>query len=81
MRDEGFRIIAAEIDANAISLEDFSHTHDKEKPLAVVFGNEVVGVEKETLQQVNSVVFIPMMGEKESLNIGQSAAIFMRELR
>lgn len=80
LRNEGFHIIAAEITENAVSLHEFSHYHDKEKPLAIVFGNEVVWVEKETLEIVDSVVYIPMKGEKESLNIGQSAAIFMWEL-
>jgi len=35
----------------------------------------------ETLKAVDEVVFIPMQGVKESLNIGQSSAIMMRELR
>jgi tRNA G18 (ribose-2'-O)-methylase SpoU len=33
------------------------------------------------LEEVDAVVQIPMQGIKESLNIGQSAAIFMRHLR
>jgi tRNA G18 (ribose-2'-O)-methylase SpoU len=35
---------------------------------------------EETLQQVDEVVHIPMLGSKESLNVGQAAAIFMWEL-
>lgn len=87
LRAEGFHIIAAEITDNAIALDRFAEQRNKEKPtaavgkpLAMIFGNEVVGVEKETLDGVDEIVFIPMKGEKESLNIGQSAAIFMWEL-
>ncbi len=48
---------------------------------AVIFGNEVVWVEPETLASVDAVVKIPMMWVKESLNVWQTAAIFMWELR
>lgn len=48
--------------------------------MAIVFGNEVEGVLPSTLNLVDHIVQIPMQGIKESLNIGQSAAIFMREL-
>ncbi|MDR0370139.1 MAG: hypothetical protein LBH96_06740 [Candidatus Peribacteria bacterium] len=45
-----------------------------------MFGNEVDGILQQTLDEVDTVVQIPMQGIKESLNIGQSAAIFMWEL-
>jgi tRNA G18 (ribose-2'-O)-methylase SpoU len=48
--------------------------------VAVIFWNEVVGVDQLTLGIVDDVVFIPMQGYKESLNVGQTAAIFMWEL-
>jgi tRNA G18 (ribose-2'-O)-methylase SpoU len=35
---------------------------------------------EETLSQVDAVAHIPMLGTKESLNVGQAAAIFMWEL-
>lgn len=47
---------------------------------AVVLWNEVVWVEPEILASVDAVVKIPMCGEKESLNVWQTAAIFMWEL-
>ncbi|MBO4203274.1 hypothetical protein J5893_00285 [bacterium] len=81
-------MIAAELTPDAINLEEFSHTlkqttanePSKEKKVAIVFGNEVEGVLPSTLNLVDHIVQIPMQGIKESLNIGQSAAIFMREL-
>jgi tRNA G18 (ribose-2'-O)-methylase SpoU len=71
------QVIAAEITENAISLSDFSAVFSD---IAIIFGNEVEGVLATTLEAVDAVVAIPMKGMKESLNIGQSAAIFMREL-
>jgi tRNA (guanosine-2'-O-)-methyltransferase len=70
------QVIAAEITSNAVSLSAFKSCDD----IAVIFGNEVDGVLEQTLVSVDEVVAIPMQGVKESLNIGQSAAIFMWEL-
>jgi tRNA G18 (ribose-2'-O)-methylase SpoU len=72
------QVIAAEITPNAVSLSDFSSSCVED--VAVIFGNEIEGVLPSTLEQVDRVVKIPMQGIKESLNIGQSAAIFMWEL-
>jgi tRNA (guanosine-2'-O-)-methyltransferase len=71
------QVIAAEITEKAVSLSSF-HPHSQD--IVVIFGNEVEGVLEQTLAKVDAVVAIPMQGIKESLNIGQSAAIFMREL-
>lgn len=81
LRAEWYYIIAAEIAQGAEALDIFSQNHDRKKPLAVVFGNEVTWVLEETLQTVDHIVFVSMKGEKESLNVGQTSAIFMRELR
>ena len=48
--------------------------------IAIVFGNENAGVLEETLDYVDHIIHIPMQGVKESLNVGQAAAIFMREM-
>jgi len=44
----------------------------------LLVGNEPDGVEASTLTQVDGVLHIPMLGSKESLNVGQAAAIAMR---
>ena len=71
-------VIAAEITPEAESLSIFSQTEISD--IAVVFGNEVEGVLSSTLGIVDRVVYIPMQGVKESMNVGQSTAIFMRAL-
>ena len=70
-------IIAAELTDNAVSLSSF---HSPSEDIAVIFGNEVEGVLLTTLTAVDEVVKIQMKGTKESMNIGQATAIFMREL-
>ena len=71
------QVIAAEITDDAKQLWIF---HSSPNAIAVIFWNEVEGVLSQTLSEVDAVVAIPMNGVKESLNIWQSAAIFMREL-
>ena len=67
----------AEITDKAISLDQC----EAEGAIALIFGNEVDGVLSDTLLAVDSVAYIPMLGIKESLNVGQSAAIMMRHFR
>jgi 23S rRNA (guanosine2251-2'-O)-methyltransferase len=71
-------VIAAEIMPDAIDLAGFSKT--KTSDVAIVFGNEVDGVLSSTLKIVDHVMYIPMQGIKESINVGQTSAIFMRAL-
>lgn len=68
-------VIAAEITKDSISLATLKKTDHS--GIAIVFGNEVDGVLDSTLNIVDHVVHIPMYGIKESLNVGQSSAIFM----
>lgn len=70
-------VIAAEITPHAIELSEYTKPQDA---IAVIFWNEVEGVLPQTLIQVENIVFIKMQGIKESLNIGQTTAIVMREL-
>jgi tRNA G18 (ribose-2'-O)-methylase SpoU len=71
-------IIAAELTENSVSL--WEYVCKSENWIAVIFGNEVDGVMEKTLKEVDAVVEIPMHWIKESMNVGQSTAIFMREL-
>lgn len=77
-KEQGMTVIAAEITKDALPLDAFSsHKHPW---IAIIFGNEVDGVLDSTLKLVDHVISIPMQGIKESLNVGQSSAIFMRAL-
>ncbi len=77
LREQWYTLIAAEKTDDSLWLDTFETLNG---PLAVIVGNEIVGVREETLQQVDYVVHIPMMGTKESLNVGQAAAIVMWEM-
>ena len=77
-RENDFDVLAWEITPNAIDLAKYQKTG---KNIMLILWNEVDGVQKKTLETVDAVVYIPMHWIKESMNVGQSSAIFMRELR
>ena len=66
------QVVAAELTSDSIC--------QSESWIAVIFWNEVDGVLDFTLKKVDAVIEIPMKWVKESMNVGQSSAIFMREL-
>jgi tRNA G18 (ribose-2'-O)-methylase SpoU len=50
------------------------------QPLALVFGNEVSGVDAAVMQQVNGCIEIPQSGMKHSLNIAVSTGIVVWDI-
>jgi len=73
LRQDGFAIAAIEQTEDSINLDDFSVP----EKVCYIFGNEVDGVSKELLTQVDKVVEIPMLGTKESLNVSVAAGIVL----
>ena len=47
---------------------------------AVVFGNEVKGVQQDVVSQSDAVIEIPQFGSKHSLNISVSVGVVMWDL-
>jgi tRNA G18 (ribose-2'-O)-methylase SpoU len=77
-RENDFDVLAWEITPDAIDLAKYEKSW---KNIMLILWNEVDWVQKKTLETVDAVVYIPMHWVKESMNVGQSSAIFMRELR
>jgi tRNA G18 (ribose-2'-O)-methylase SpoU len=71
LREEGIKQILA-IECTEDS--EFAWEFDYEFPLAVVLGNEALGVDPETLKECDGVISLPMFGGKESINVGNCAA-------
>ncbi len=69
LKREGYSIIALEQHPGSKRLRDFE-APDK---FALIVGSEVDGVSKEALEEADSIVEIPMMGMKESLNVSVAA--------
>ena len=73
-----YKIYAIEQVTNSISLENFPEL--KENKIAFIFGNEVSGVEQETIALCDGHVEIPQFGMKHSLNISVAAGIVLWEV-
>ncbi len=74
LRRENCRMILA---AEAMAGSRFAWEMDYEFPLALVLGNEALGVSPETLAECDGVVSLPMFGEKSSINVGNAAAAIL----
>ena len=59
-------------------LNDF--TAKREEKIAIVFGNEVKGVEQEVINNSKGIIEIPQLGTKHSLNISVSVGIVVWDL-
>lgn len=73
LQQEGYEVYALEQTTHSHSLQQFAP--DPQKPYALVFGNEVKGVQDSVLQQCNGSIEIPQFGTKHSFNIAVSAGI------
>ena len=65
LRKQGIKVVALEQDKTAIEYRKFK----PEFPLALIIGNEVKGISKNNLKKCDRIIFLPMKGKKESLNV------------
>jgi 23S rRNA (guanosine2251-2'-O)-methyltransferase len=73
LKAEGFSIVAVEQTPKAISIYDYNPA-DK---VCYIFGNEIDGVGTSILDLCDTVIEIPMQGQKESLNVGVSVGVVL----
>lgn len=78
LRGEGYRILAVEQIENAVMLNDFRA--EAGVKYALIFGNEVDGVDQAIADDVDGAIEIPQVGTKHSLNVSVSAGVVMWEL-
>ncbi len=77
LKEKNYTIFAVEQTEGSISLEKFPELN---KPIAVIFGNEVEGVNGEVLKLCDGCIEIPQLGMKHSLNISVAAGIVLWKL-
>jgi tRNA G18 (ribose-2'-O)-methylase SpoU len=78
LREKGFNIYAAEQAEGSYKLNAISF--EPNEKIAVVFGNEVTGVEQSTIALCDGCLEIPQLGMKHSLNIATAAGVVLWEL-
>ena len=75
LRAEGYEIIAIEQALGSTMLNTFMPSADKK--YALIFGNEVNGVDDEVMKTIDECIEIPQFGTKHSFNITISAGIVL----
>src|SRR3972149_8561674 len=74
LKKEGYLVAAVEITDKAERIEDFISKNTANK-IALILGNEVSGLTRDTLAKVDTAVYIPMFGKGASLNVAVSCAV------
>ncbi|HEO72482.1 MAG TPA: TrmH family RNA methyltransferase, partial [Candidatus Hydrogenedentes bacterium] len=76
LRRQGIPVAAVEVTEQAIPLQQFQWP----KPVAVVFGNEVSGINPRVIRRCDAVVAIPMHGYKNSINVATALGIILYDV-
>jgi 23S rRNA (guanosine2251-2'-O)-methyltransferase len=78
LKNDNTEVYAVEQTSDSIMLDDY--TPKKEMKTAVIFGNEVQGVQQEAIDVCTGVIEIPQIGTKHSLNISVSNGVVLWDL-
>ena len=68
--------VAVEVTENSVPVPDFEWP----TPVAIVFGNEVTGINERVLRACDAAVRIPMHGYKNSMNVATAFGIVLYEV-
>lgn len=78
LKRQGYRVYAVEQVDESVMLDEFETQSGT--PTAIVFGNEVEGVDEEVIPLCDGCIEIPQFGTKHSLNISIAAGILIWEM-
>ncbi len=78
LKERGYRLYAVELAHNSLKLD--KDPIDTTCPVALVFGNEIDGVQEEAMALCDSFIEIPQYGSKHSLNVSCAASIAIWEV-
>lgn len=76
LKQKGVRVLAAETAEGAVRYDKIG----VEKPLALIFGNEALGVSEEILALCDGITEIPTFGFKNSMNVATAGAVLGFEI-
>lgn len=77
LRSVGYEIVSVEQTVNSVSLEKFSPEFAEGKKYALIFGNEVDGVDQAVVDASDMSLEIPQFGTKHSLNVSVSVGVIL----
>ena len=78
LKNNGYQVFAIEQVENSIMLPEFNP--EPGVKLAVVFGNEVKGVQQQVVNMCSGSLEIPQFGTKHSFNVAVSAGIILWDI-
>ena len=78
LKERGYRVYAVELAHDSLMLD--KDRVEIDKPIALVFGNEIEGVQEEVMALCDGFLEIPQYGSKHSLNVSCAAAIAIWEI-
>lgn len=78
LSSEGYSILALEISEGSIPVDSIDYRQMKK--IALVLGNERMGVEEEVLRIADEKLHITMFGKNSSMNVAQAAGIALYEI-
>ncbi len=83
LREQGYKVYTVEQAAGSFALQEIVVTGDEK--YALVFGNEVHGVDEDIMQMADGCIEIPQFGTKHSFNVSVTIGIvlweFVRKLK
>ncbi len=77
LKKEGYEVVGLEISDNAVPIASYKAS----EKTCLVIGHEVTGIPQEILSLCDTVVYIPMHGKKESLNVSVATGIALSAIR
>lgn len=77
LKEQGIKLYAVEQTTNSFMLQNI--VEKLNSPIALVFGNEVNGVEQNVIDICDGVIEIPQLGSKHSLNVSVSVGVVLWE--
>lgn len=75
LKAKNYTIVAVETVPSALSVWEMEYSF----PLALVFGNEAEGISSPGLELCDATVRLPAFGRKNSINVGNAAAVVLYE--
>ncbi len=73
LKKEGYEVVTLEQSKNSVDYKKFKPKY----PILFVVGSEVEGVDEKLINLSDTIVEIPMMGDKESLNVSVAFGVAM----
>ncbi len=78
LKQAGYHIVSVEQTTDSILLNDYKVSNKK---LALIFGNEVMGVSDEALELSDDAIEIPQYGTKHSLNVSVCGGVVLWDIK